>query len=63
MKRRDYLPETVIDVTADEINQRARAIAAAELAHLLGRKLPCLRGMTREWRGFCLEQFQTLQEG
>jgi hypothetical protein len=62
MKQRDYLPETVIDVTVDEINQRVRAIAAAELAHLLGRKSPCLRGVPREWHGFCLEQFQTLQE-
>jgi hypothetical protein len=63
MKRRDYLPETVIDVTADEVNQRVRAIAAAELAYSLGRKSPCLRGISREYRQFCLEQFQALQEG
>jgi hypothetical protein len=62
MKRRDYLPETVIDVAADEVNQRGRAIAAAELAHLLGRKSPCLRGISREYRQFCLEQFQSMQE-
>jgi hypothetical protein len=62
MKRRDYLPETMIDATADEVNQRARAIAAAELAYSLGRKSPCLRGISREYRQFCLEQFRSMQE-
>jgi hypothetical protein len=62
MQRRDYLPETAIDATTDDINQRQRAIAAAEFAHALGRTSPCLRGVSREWHGFCLEQFKSMQE-
>jgi hypothetical protein len=63
MKRRDYLPETAIDVAADDANQRQRAIAAARFAHALGRTSPCLRGVSREWHGFCLEQFRLMREG
>jgi hypothetical protein len=61
MKRRDYLPETSM-ISNWEVNQRQRAIAAAELAHALGRTSPCLQGVSREYHQFCLEQFKLMQE-
>jgi hypothetical protein len=41
---------------------KKRAIAAAELAFLMGRKSPCLRYVPKEYKAFCLEVFGGLRK-